>query len=620
MDVEYYKQIGFLCGLELHQRLNTSHKLFCSCNSKIENDKSIGNIFRFQRAVSGETGNIDKSAAFEEIKNRKFVYEMQSNHACLVDIDEEPPHEINGIALEYALAIANAVNLQIFNELQIMRKVIVDGSNPGAFQRTIMIGDNGILNIHNFSIGIPSIFLEEESSGIILSSDETISYDVSRVGIPLIEIDTDFHIPDPQAVKDVALYIGKILRISGFVQRGIGSIRQDVNVSIAGGARVEIKGFQDINNIDKFIENEILRQQNLLKIKKIINNADASISESIDITYIFKQVKAPIILSQINEKGIVVALSLKNFKGILGMEINPKRRFGTEVSDYAKIGGVNGIIHSDEDLEKYGFSENEIASIKKELNLKENDSFIIITGQKRNCENAIKFIKQRLIYSFQGVPEETRGVFNADLFTTKFLRPVPGSSRMYPETDLKPIYLTNDLLEKCKKIAPNIEKEQNMLKQQLKNKDLREQIILSLRYPLYKLILSTLNIDPEIVANMLLQKFTELKRNGYAVEKISDQKIIEIFQLYAESKITKQGIEELLKEVSKTDLSINDIIAARSLLKLTRQEIEVIIKQIMHDINTKDKAKIIPAIMSKYKQNIDGNDLNEVLNEMLKEQ
>ncbi|MCL4381153.1 Glu-tRNA(Gln) amidotransferase subunit GatE [Candidatus Marsarchaeota archaeon] len=618
MNSEYCKEIGFLCGLEIHQRLDTERKLFCSCSSKVEEDRGIGSVFRFQRAVSGERGLTDVSAEFEETKNRKFVYALESAHSCLVDIDEEPPHELDAGALRSALALARSLGMKIFNELQIMRKVIVDGSNPGAFQRTIMVGDSGMLDMGSFKINIPSMFLEEESSGIISSSAESIIYDTSRLGIPLIEIDTDFHIPTPQDVKEVALRIGKLLRISGFSQRGIGSIRQDVNVSIRGGARVEIKGFQDIGNMDKFIENEILRQQNILKINNMIKNARASLSEPKDITHIFAEAKSPLINFQLSRKGIVIGMRLANFKGVLGTEVNSERRFGTEVSDYAKIGGVNGIIHGDEGIDKYGFSEVEARAIRDELGIDGNDSFIIVAGMKRNCENAIRFARMRLEYALSGrIPEETRGVSNADLFTTKFLRPVPGSARMYPETDLRTVRITQAMLEDADANAPCIEKEEESLKAQIKSSGLREQMMMSPRYGLYKLAVSSTDISPEVVANVLVQKFTELRRAGYYVEKIPEEKIVEIFRLYADSKITKQAIDELLKESSKTNESISQIVLRKSLMKLDAPRLAELVQNAMRSANTKDRAKIIAAVMSANRLNIDGDELNKLLDRLL---
>ncbi|MDE1811125.1 MAG: Glu-tRNA(Gln) amidotransferase subunit GatE, partial [Candidatus Micrarchaeota archaeon] len=294
---EHYKQIGFMCGLEIHQRLSTKEKLFCSCPTNIlgKGATPSSSISRYQRAVAGELGSVDLSAEFEEGRNRKFNYNIYDGNVCLVELDEEPPHELNREALEAALSFASALKMRIVNELQPMRKEVVDGSDPSAFQRSIFIALDGAISVDGIRINIPSMFLEEESSGIGANEEQSITYNTDRLGVPLIEIDTDPYIPDPATAKKVALHIGTMLRISGKVQRGIGSIRQDVNVSIKGGARVEIKGVQDLDLIDSFLENEILRQQNLITIKAKLSTAKAHVMEPVELTHMFKATKVEII-------------------------------------------------------------------------------------------------------------------------------------------------------------------------------------------------------------------------------------------------------------------------------------------------------------------------------------
>ncbi|MGC8649201.1 MAG: Glu-tRNA(Gln) amidotransferase subunit GatE, partial [Candidatus Micrarchaeia archaeon] len=509
-DIEYYKKIGFKCGLEIHQRLATSEKLFCSCSALAQSDSIIGKVARYQRAVAGELGNIDRSAEFEELRNRRFIYNVHDKSTCLVDIDEEPPHEMNIDALKIALEISQAFNMKVIEELQPMRKEVVDGSDPSAFQRTTLVALDGRLEVSTQSIGITSIFIEEESSAIISENENEIIYDPSRLGIPLIEIDTDPDIQTPAAAKEIALAIGNILRVSGKVQRGIGTIRQDVNVSIAGGSRVEMKGFQELDTMDLFIKNEILRQKKLLEIRDELKRRKAKVYKAKDLTALLKNTKVKIIENQLSKNGIIIGFKLSGFKGLLGSEVNPNRRLGTEISDYVKMAKINGLIHSDEDLKNYGFSENEILSIKHELEMNdENDSFILIAGPRENVLKASILAIERAKQALIGVPLETRGVANTELYTTKFLRPLPSGSRMYPETDAKPVLITKEMLDEAKKNAPNIERMRERLYKELSNKNIANQLLTSQKLQLYLNIKDETKADSDLIANILMQKFVE---------------------------------------------------------------------------------------------------------------
>ena len=277
--------------------------------------------------------------------------------------------------------------------------------------------------------------------------------------MPLIEIDTDPTIPDPKSAKDVALYLGTLLRITGMVQRGIGSIRQDVNMSIAGGARVEIKGMQELATMDKFVENEIKRQQALLEISRELQKRKAQVGGPVDLTRIFKGSKA----SVVGSAEFVVGARMGGFAGLMGREINPQRRLGTEISDYAKLGGVRGIIHSDEELKKYNLSVDEVARVKEELCIKANDGFILIAGKRGETLKSMEHALWRADHALKGVPKETRGANPGEFCTSKFLRPLPGGSRMYPETDTRPILVTTEMLAAAKRSAPDLDTEKKGL-------------------------------------------------------------------------------------------------------------------------------------------------------------
>jgi glutamyl-tRNA(Gln) amidotransferase, subunit E len=607
-----YKDIGFLCGLEIHQRLLTEHKLFCKCPAVINLSSPEVKITRRQRAVAGELGNIDMSASFEEKKSRDFVYAINGNNACLVDIDEEPPGEINRDALLTALSMADALSMKIPYEVQPMRKGVVDGSNPSAFQRTMVVGLDGSIKLHGRTLRIPSISLEEESAGIIKTEQGVAEYDCQRIGIPLIEIDTDQYIKDPEEAKEAALYIGKMMRITGRVQRGIGSIRQDVNVSISDGARVEIKGLQEVAYLDRYVENEVLRQIALTEIKKELKRRRAKVEKAKSLTMILKETKSRLISSNLQSGGAVYGFKLEGFGGLLGKEVNPDRRLGTEISDYAKMAGVKGLIHSDEKLSDYGITSAEEKAIREELGAKKNDAFIIITGEGAQVENAIFYTAGRAKGAIEGVPSETRGVHDTKLFTTKFLRPIPGGARMYPETDVLPVTIEKRVREEAHTISPDIERTLSEFKRELGSEELANQMLASYRLDLYKKLSSETKAEKKFIANILLQKFVELSRNGYKTDSIEEAELVKAFKEYASGQITKKGVEELIKGLAEGGKT-SEIIYKSHLKKKTMAEIKQIIEGIKRREPSIPKERIISRVMAEYGTVVDGEEVKDMV-------
>jgi glutamyl-tRNA(Gln) amidotransferase subunit E len=620
-DEKYYKELGFMCGLEIHQRLATSEKLFCSCSASLEEQQHGPEVTRRQRAVAGELGDIDRSAKFEELKERNFKYVISEGHACLVDIDEEPPHKMNKDALKIALKLAASMSMIVPVELEPMRKEVVDGSNPSAFQRSTLVGLNGFITVNGNKIEVPSMFLEEESAGIISNSDSHAVYDTSRIGIPLIEIDTFPYIKTPTEAKAVALYIGTLLRLTGVVQRGIGSIRQDVNVSISGGSRIEIKGLQELSDMDRFIENEVIRQQKLLEISKLLKSRNASVSSEIkDLTDLFLSSESKMIAASLKASGSVMGFALRNFKGIIGMEVNPSRRLGTEISDYAKMAGVKGIIHSDEDMSKYNISPSEIEAVRKRLGLGSEDAFILITGKRETVLKALSLATERSKMAISMVPPETRAVDNRELFTTRFMRPLPGGSRMYPETDTRPILVTQSMLKEAKHSTISVSEERSKLISELSSEDLADRMMLSPKLQLYRELTESEKSDKQFVANVLLQKFREMQREGVDPETINNAKMKEIFGLFFDGKITKQATEELIKLSAKeNEKSITELVKSNALLRKTGKELEALVYSELKDHNLSDKAEIslfVKSFMSKHRLNVDGAELNEIISKI----
>lgn len=281
-DKTDYNKLGFRCGIEIHQQLDTN-KLFCSCPSIVHDTAPDIRFMRRLRPVAGETGEIDAAAMHEVLKGKYYVYEACSTSCCLVEMDEEPPHQMNREALKIVLEAAKHLNATIVDEIQVMRKTVIDGSNVSGFQRTALVAQNGYIDTSKGKVRIPNICLEEEAAKKIDTTQKYSRYRLDRLGIPLIEIATEADIKDPEHAKETAEKIGMVLR-STKVKRGIGTIRQDVNVSIKGGARTEVKGFQNLKSIPKVIEKEVERQLKLIKkgkkIKQEVRKAEPDFTTS----------------------------------------------------------------------------------------------------------------------------------------------------------------------------------------------------------------------------------------------------------------------------------------------------------------------------------------------------
>ncbi len=261
-----YKKLGLKAGLEIHQQLDTK-KLFCNCPSMLKDGTPNFKINRSLRPVAGETGVIDPAALQAFLRGHSYVYHGWTDCNCMIETDEQPPNQINQEALEISHLVCLMLNCDILDETFIMRKTVIDGSNVSGFQRTSLLADNGELDIQGTNCKILSVCIEEDAARKIGEEEGKTIYNLDRLGIPLVEIATDPCIHTPEEAKKVARALGDILRATRKVKRGIGTIRQDLNISIKEGARVELKGVQDLNMLGKQVENEVLRQVKLLEIR-----------------------------------------------------------------------------------------------------------------------------------------------------------------------------------------------------------------------------------------------------------------------------------------------------------------------------------------------------------------
>ena len=434
-----YAKLGFRCGLEIHQQLATT-KLFCRCSTDdapAEPGPPGFVLHRRLRPTQSELGEVDAAALQEARRNRRFEYHGFHGRACLVEADEEPPGAASEDALDVALTMTLLLRGTPVDEVQWMRKIVIDGSNTSGFQRTGLVSLGGDVD----GVAVQTLALEEDSCQRLSESQESVVFGLDRLGIPLIEIATAPTIRDGAHARLVAARIGALLRATGRVKRGIGTIRQDLNVSIRGGARIEVKGVQELNAIPRVTEWEIHRQLRMLEVaealaKRGVKPADLQPS-IVDVADVFAKTQSTVVKKTLGSGGAVLGVRLPGFHGLIGAASKDLPRLGRELATYAKRdAGVAGILHGDE-LPGMGITADDVVNVRAKLGCRENDSFVLVADHRKKGEAALRTVVERAIVALKGVPEEVRAAEPDD--STTYLRPLPGAARMYPETDVPPI-------------------------------------------------------------------------------------------------------------------------------------------------------------------------------------
>ncbi|MBT4475405.1 MAG: Glu-tRNA(Gln) amidotransferase subunit GatE [Euryarchaeota archaeon] len=499
--------LGFMCGLEIHQQLATG-KLHSRMPSELydfgldEIPNNWPRSHRKLRAAQGEGGRIDVTARFESERNRSFVY-VQSPNSGLIELDEAPPLNHDNNAVDAVLTMAAMMNAKPVSSMQAMRKTVVDGSNTSGFQRTTLVATNGVIDTNLGTVGIDVICLEEDSARKLetesTSDGEIVFYTLDRLGVPLVEIATAPDIQTPEHAKEVALMLGTLLRDTRRVRRGLGSIRQDLNVSIACGVRVEIKGCQDLEWVPQIIKIEMARQLHMYRLANelrkelelpllppdrrldsipVENRVALSASSKLpfkteELTNLFVNSNSEMVVKALSMGSVVLGLKLQGFAGKIGtkeLDENGAQmpRLGRELASSAKQAGVAGIFHSDE-LPAYGITSEDVDVVRNELQLSDSDAFILCVAPKWQAELALESVLLRARRAFHRIPGEVRNVVirkgAPEDGTTTAMRPLPSGARMYPETDIQVLNLELDRWDKIQSNLP-MNKQQRLLRLQ----------------------------------------------------------------------------------------------------------------------------------------------------------
>ncbi len=608
------------CGIEIHQQLDTK-KLFCGCDSALM-DEGYGAYYRRLRPTTSEIGEVDRAALAQFQRDIGFRYQC-CECSCLVDLDEEPPHPVNGDAMDTALTFSMMLNAQFIDEIQCMRKIVVDGSNTGGFQRTSLIAVDGSVEVNGKKIGILSVCLEEDAARKIEAEGNETLYRLDRLGIPLIEVATAPDMETPEEVMEVAHRLGMLLRATKRVKRGIGTIREDINISIPGGARVEIKGAQELRMLPDFVRNEMERQKMLIRVKNILKERDAKPAEflPVDVTEVFAKCPSKVIKGAIDDKGKVIAVKLPGFVGVMNGD-NGKLRLGSEMAQYARTKGVKGIFHSDE-LPNYGIEKEYVDALRSHLNLSLTDAFVICAAKEKKAVDALKIAVERANAALEGVPEETRDPLPDG--TTRYSRPLPGAARMYPETDVPPMPITDEKLKNIRENMPEFpeEIEKRLVSTYRINPQQANQIVRRGRDELFVKISETTGLAA-VAATALTNTYTELEHEGLDPYAIEDGRVIELFELLKANTFSKEALPSLLREMSKGSGAV-EAVKKLGLEAVDTDEAAVIIAAMVKEREDFVRAKGMDAIgplmgpvMSALRGKIDGKQANDLLAKEIK--
>lgn len=619
-DIDYAK-IGFRCGLEIHQQLATD-KLFCRCRTDapdLDEERPDFVIRRRLRPTQSELGEIDAAALAQARRNQNFEYRGFRGYSCLVETDDEPPHEASAEALDVTLTLSLLLDAQPVGELQWMRKIVIDGSNTSGFQRTGLVARGG----HVLDVAVQSMCLEEDSCRRVKEVDDTVVWALDRLGVPLIEIATEPQVRDAAHAKEVAARIGALLRSTGRVKRGLGTIRQDLNVSIEGGNRVEVKGVQDLNGIPRVIDYEVRRQLRMNEIrdelaKRSVSSSDFSF-RPVDVSDIFSQTQAKFLAKTLDSGGVVLGHTLPKMRGLLGSAQKDSPRLGKELAAYAKqASGVRGVLHSDE-LPGMGISQDESDQVRKRLGVNPTDAYVLVAEQAARARRGLEAAVERAALAGQGVLPEVRAA-QPD-FSTHFMRPMPGAARMYPETDVPPVEISTKRVDALReKLPPRPEERVQQLRSRfgLGNEEATQLVQEGLAAEFDALAATG---DPSLAARTLLAFLPDAVRQSPDRADLIQAAVGPSLQLVAEGRLAKEGIPDVLVAIAQRKAddaagavehlgmqSVDDDAVQRRAREIVQERIAFV-----RERGAASVGPLMGVVMKDFRGKVDGKRLSDIL-------
>jgi glutamyl-tRNA(Gln) amidotransferase subunit E len=557
MTPEDYATIGLRSGLEVHQQIHTEKKIFCRCPAGHYSDTYDAEILRHMRPTLSELGEYDGTALMEFKTKKEIIYRINRNTVCTYEMDDTPPFMLNEDALDIAVEVALLLNLNLVDELHVARKQYLDGSIPTGFQRTTIVGVDGWIPFKDRVIGIYQLGLEEDSCREVSDVGHERVYLTDRLGMPLIEPVTHPDMRTPQEVAEVGEVIRKLLRSTGKVRTGHGATRQDVNVSVRGSTRVEIKGVPSLKRVPRLVYNEAMRQWNLLRIRERLVNRGVTTStfsaDILDVTKTLKKTNYRPIRQALKEGAVARCVRLPGFVGIFNEQTQTNTVFASEFSDRIRVIAclthLPNMIHSDA-------TDNTPAArvwkaVRARAGAGPHDAVVLTWGNEVDADCAAREIEIRAREATEGVPSETRQAKRDG--TTGFERILPGPDRMYPDTDLPPIALAAERVERLRSGLPEPlwNREERLQKLGL-SPDVIYKLVISPRFRLFDRVIRELDVDPKLAGEVLGRWLTALRRRGLDSGRLSNDVIQETFAAYQQGRLTREGIVPVLARLIET--------------------------------------------------------------------
>jgi glutamyl-tRNA(Gln) amidotransferase subunit E len=470
-----YAALGFMSGLEVHQQLSTRRKLFCRCPAGRYTTRVDAAVLRHMRPTLSELGEYDGTALMEFKTKKEIVYLLERGSVCTYEIDDTPPFELDDEAVEVSLEIAQLLNLNLVSELHVMRKQYLDGSIPTGFQRTAMVGLDGAIPFDVPDLGIKrdlrvrQLSLEEDSCREVSDEGHRITFATDRLGMPLTEVVTEPELKTPLEVQAAGRLLAQVARATGKVRRGPGAARQDVNVSVAGGRRVEIKGVYHHRRLPPLVHIEAFRQLNLLRIRAELHRRGVTtdlmtMPETgvpwevsplvVDVRSILRDSQHARLAHALERGEAVCAVRLPGFGGLLAHRTQPGIMFAQELSERVRVIACPAypgfMTHSDAGED--GISESAWRLIRRQLQAESGDAAVLVWAPDRDAATAAREVLIRAQEAVVGIPPETRQA-HAD-GTTGFERILPGPDRMYPDTDTPPVPIADKVVDRVRARLP----------------------------------------------------------------------------------------------------------------------------------------------------------------------